>query len=131
MPDGLGVKVNGTVVTKATRYPTDLLNIFLFIAPNLIDENSSLEVARNIALSLYGSGYFRNWPIGKNIISDLIADYVALEVLESSKKRHSVHDKENYWSLTKLGKEVIKGAIRVQLEEGIVPIDNDPTTERE
>ena len=89
----------------------------------MIDENSSIEIARNIALNLYGTGYFKNWPVGRNIISELIADFVALEVLEPSKKKHSVHDKENYWSLTRLGKEVIKRARRIKLEEGITSVE--------
>lgn len=109
----------------ATKYSTTLLDIYLAIAPNLIDENPSIEVARNIALNLHGTGYFNNWPVGKNIASNLIADFVALEVLETSKKKHSVNDKENYWTLTKLGKDVMKRARRIQLEEGIVTQDSE------
>ena len=103
----------------ATVHETDLLIVFLAIAPNLINENSSVEIARNIALEIVGTGYYKDWPIGRNITSDLIADFVALDILEASKKKHSVHDKENYWSLTTLGKQVLKRARRIQLEEGI------------
>lgn len=116
---------------SAIKYKTNLLDIYLAIAPNLIDENASIEVARDISLSLYGTGYFKNWPIGSNITSGLIADFVALEVLETSKKKHSVNDKENYWSLTKLGKEVMKRARRIQLEEGIVINDEGATSASE
>ena len=94
------------------------------IAPNLINENSSTEVANNIALHFEGTSYFKPWPIGRNIVSGLIADYVALDVIEPSKKKHSVHDKESYWSLTKLGKQVLKRARRIQLEEGL-PTDDE------
>lgn len=114
----------------ATKYPTNLLDVFLSIAPNLINENSSIDIARNIALGLYGIGYFKNWPIGKNIVSNLIADYVALEVIEPSKKKHSVNDPENYWCLTKIGKEVLKRARRIQLEEGIIAPDKEATNEK-
>jgi Domain of unknown function (DUF4062) len=110
---------------EATKYPTNLLNIYLAIAPNLIDENASIDIARNISLDLHGTEYFHIWPVGKNITSSLIADFVALEVLETSKKKHSVNDKENYWSLTKLGKEVMKRARRIQLEDRILTNDND------
>ncbi len=104
---------------------TDLLEIFLATAPYLINENSSIGVARNIALHLVGTGYYQNWPIGRNIASGLIADFVALDVVEASKKKHSVHDKEDYWSLTSLGKQVLKRARRIKLEEGIPTSDDE------
>ena len=109
---------------SAEKHKTQLLEIFLSIAPNLINENSSTEVANNIALHFEGTSYFKPWPIGRNIVSGLIADYVALDVIEPSKKKHSVHDKESYWSLTKLGKQVLKRARRIQLEEGL-PTDDE------
>ncbi|WP_339505570.1 DUF4062 domain-containing protein [Pseudomonas sp. RL_105y_Pfl2_101] len=108
----------------ATWQKTDLLDLFLAAAPNLINENSSIGVARNIALHLVGTKYYQNWPIGRNITSGLLADFVALEVVETSKKKHSVHDKDDYWCLTVLGKQVLKRARRIKLEEGI-PTDDD------
>ena len=107
----------------AERYKITLLDMFLDIAPNLINERSSIEIAQNLALSIVGTKYYKNWPIGKNIISKLIADYVALDVIEPSRKKHSVHDKDDYWSLTKIGKQVLKRARRIQLEEGISSAD--------
>ena len=103
----------------ADEYEETLLEIFMVIAPYLIDENSSFEIAKNIAFDLVGSGYYKNWPIGTNRISGIVTDFVALDVLEPSKKKHSVHDENTYWSLTKLGKQVLKRARRIQLEEGI------------
>src|SRR5690554_1661607 len=50
---------------NSKRYPTNLLDIFQSIGPNLIDENTSVEIARNLALSLYGTGYFKSWPVGR------------------------------------------------------------------
>lgn len=98
-----------------------LLDIFLSIAPNLINENSSIEIARNLALSLFGTGYYKNWPIGKNKITEYIADFVALDIIEPSKKKHPVSDENSYWTLTRIGKQVLKRSRRIQLEEGIVP----------
>ena len=42
---------------EAERYEVTLLDVFHSIAPNLLDENSSSEIARNIALSLAGTSY--------------------------------------------------------------------------
>ncbi len=103
----------------AEDYGRTLLNIFLVSAPNLIHENSSIEIARNIALSILGTSYHNFWPIGKNITSELIADFVALDLMEPSKKKHSVSDENSYWSLTRLGKQVLKRSRRIQLEDGI------------
>lgn len=103
----------------AEKHTRTMLQLFLSVAPNLIHESSSLEIARNLALPIVGTGYYKNWPIGKNRISDLIADFVALELLETSKKKHPVSDENSYWSLTKIGKEVLNRSRRIQLEEGI------------
>lgn len=104
---------------SAQPFIQTLLEIFLIIAPDLIDENDSKEIAKNIAFEQIGNDYHNFWPIGANKISGLIADYVALDLIEPSKKKHSVNDENTYWSLTKLGKQVLKQARRIQLEEGI------------
>ena len=109
----------------AERYKKTLLDMFLDIAPNLINERTSLEIAQNIALAEVGPKHYKRWPIGRYITSKLIADYVALDVIEPSRKKHSVHDKDDYWSLTKLGKQVLKRARRIQLEEGISTVDEE------
>ncbi|NMG30369.1 DUF4062 domain-containing protein [Aromatoleum evansii] len=112
---------------EATSYDCSLADVFHFSAPNLITENTSLGVAHNIALGLAGTGYFTNWPIGKNIVSDMIADLAALDLIEPSKKKHSVSDIDNYWSLTKLGKQVLKEFRRVRLEEGLKSVAEPPS----
>lgn len=105
----------------APVHTTSLADIFHCCAPNLINENTKLGVAQNVALRLSGTGYFTSWPIGSNITSELLADLASLDLIEPSKKKHSVSDKDDYWSLTKLGKQVLKVFRRVRLEEGLVP----------
>jgi hypothetical protein len=104
---------------SSRSFTQTLLEIFLIIAPNLIDENDSKTIAKNIAFEKVGNEYHNFWPIGNNKISGLIADFVALDLIEPSEKKHSVNDENTYWSLTKLGKQVLKQARRIQLEEGI------------
>ncbi len=103
---------------EAKSYTCSLADIFHYAAPKLISENTSLGVAQNIALKFTGD-YYNKWPIGTNVVSDMIADMAALDLLEPSKKKHSVNDTDDYWSLTKLGKQVLKEFRRVRLEEGI------------
>ncbi|MBV7568880.1 DUF4062 domain-containing protein [Pseudomonas sp. PDM27] len=96
-----------------------LADVFHWVAKNMIVENSSEDIGKNIALHLEGPSYALHFPIGKNIVIDILADLAALELVEPSKKKHSVSDTASYWSLTKLGKQVLKEFRRVLLEEGI------------
>jgi len=104
---------------EAKAYEQTLLELFMLIAPELIDEESSLGIAKTIAFELAGSNYHNDRPIGTNRITGITTDFVALEIIETSKKKHSVNDENTYWSLSKLGKQVLKRARRIQLEEGI------------
>ena len=103
----------------AERFTKTLLEIFLYIAPNLLSENTTKGVADNIAYRVAGNKKFHIWPIGKSLIEHLMAQLAALELVEPSKKKHPVSDKETYWTLTTLGKQVQKRSIRIQLEAGI------------
>lgn len=107
----------------ASSHQLTLLEIFVAVAPTLIDENSSLGISTDLAFEQVGNKYFKKWPIGSNRITGIVADFVALDVLESSKKKHSVHDDNQYWTLSKLGKQVLKRARRIQLEEGIQTVE--------
>ncbi|QOD12585.1 DUF4062 domain-containing protein [Psychrobacter sp. 28M-43] len=98
------------------KYKTELFSIFNYIAPSLINEGSNLRIAQDIALNLHGTSYYQNIPIPTNTISDIIADFVALDVIEPSRKKHAVSDKEKYWTLTNFGRDFIKSARRSALE---------------
>jgi hypothetical protein len=104
---------------NALKFDTTLADLFHYAALNLISENTPLGVAQNLALRLNGTEYYKEWPIGTNIVSGIIADFAALDLVEPSRKKHSVNDTNDYWSLTKLGKQVLKQFRRVRLEEGI------------
>jgi hypothetical protein len=98
-----------------------LADIFEYAAPYLLNENTSLGFAHNVALECVGTGYFKNWPVGKNITSEMIGDLVALDLVEPSRKKHTVADTDSYWSLA-LGRQVLKELRRVKLEEGIASL---------
>ncbi|WP_186110684.1 DUF4062 domain-containing protein [Burkholderia gladioli] len=103
----------------AEKFKLSLGDIFRYCAPSLINENTNSGIAKNIALNLVGTGYFQNFPIGSNIITEVIADLSSLDLIEPSKKKHSVKDTDDYWSLTKLGNQVLKEFRKVLLEEGL------------
>lgn len=114
----------------APSFTRTLLELFLAAAPNLISENSTEEVAKNVSHSIVGTKYHHFWPFGKVNTEHLIADFVALDLVEPSKKKHPVSDKSSYWTLTKLGKQLNKRSRRIQLEEGI-NTSSDNTTDEE
>jgi hypothetical protein len=114
---------------EAQKFSRTLADLFQFVAPNLISENSSGGVSKNIGLKLVGITYHDPWPVGANIVSDIIADFAALELVEPSKKKHSVNDQNDYWSLTKMGKQVLRELRRVRLEEGLAPVDEADETD--
>lgn len=103
----------------ATKHTRTLLQLFLAAAPNLILENTTEGIAANVSYSIVGTKYYKSWPFGKVNTEHLIADFVALDLVQPSKKKHPVSDKSLYWSLTKLGKQVQKNSRRIQLEQGI------------
>lgn len=104
-----------------------LLQIFQAIAPNLLGENHNLEIARDVALHFAGEKSYRNdWPVPSNHLANWITDLHALELVETSKKKHPVSDKKDYWTLSKKGREVIGSIRKLQLMAGIAEKEEEP-----
>jgi hypothetical protein len=110
---------------EAEIFPVSLAQIFAYCAPSLIVESDNLSIAQAIALHKVGTGYFKDFPVGSNIVAELISDLVALDLVEPSKKKHPVSDKTHYWSLTKFGKDVHKAFRRVLLEESLPSVSDE------
>jgi hypothetical protein len=110
----------------AELFEVSLADVFAYCAPNLILENDNLRISQNIAIHKVSTDYFKNFPVGSNIVAGLISDLVALDLVEPSKKKHPVSDKTHYWSLTKFGKDVHKAFRRVLLEERLPSIPDEP-----
>lgn len=113
----------------ADKYQTSLFSIFKHIAPNLINESSNLKISQDIALGLHGVNYCQKIPVATNIVLGLITDFVALEVIEPSKKKHPVSDTGQYWTLTGLGEAFIKRARRIELESNSKSSGDDQASE--
>lgn len=104
-----------------------LLQIFQAIAPNLLGENHTLEIANDVALQFGGEKPYREeWPVPNNHLSSWITDLHALELVETSKKKHPVSDKKDYWSLSRKGREVIGSIRKLQLMAGISEKEEEP-----
>lgn len=110
---------------EAKNYPATLLDVFDGVAPKLQIENSISSMAKNLALHISGrTSYYKYWPIGDNRISAWAADFAALELIEPSKKEHPPSDKEQYWTLTDLGRQLLKRSRKIALAKGLGS-DND------
>ena len=101
-----------------------LYDIFSYIAPVLISEASSISIGKQIALQHYHVGNdSRSYPIPKNYVEQWISDFACLKLLHPSSKKHSVSDKNEYWSLTELGLEIHADLRRLALSLGNKPDD--------
>lgn len=95
---------------------TTLQEIFILIAPELMQEKTSIEINTFLAFALKKKAdrsLRSKSPLPKNVVSKWLADLAALGVIEPSKKKHAVSDKSEYWQLTNFAKELFK-SIRLQ-----------------
>nr|WP_284702299.1 DUF4062 domain-containing protein [Herbaspirillum aquaticum] len=104
--------------SEAESFETNLADIFEYIAPYVLTENSIEGIAKNIALGLSGTGYHANFPVPRNVTTDLVADFVALGVLVPSTKKHSVSDTSAYYTLSPLGLKINHHIRRFGLQHG-------------
>ncbi|WP_440221760.1 DUF4062 domain-containing protein [Dokdonella sp. MW10] len=98
-----------------------LFHIFSQLAPEMM-----VEISVNTASTFLGImnkpkdelELSPDAPIGLNRVSLLFADLACLDLVEPSKRKHQVADKESYWSLTQEGIDLLKlhRAIRLEAE---------------
>lgn len=48
-----------------------------------------------------------NWQLEQNSFDKIKVQLVALKLIEKSRKKHGVHDKSTYWSLTPYGEHYV------------------------
>ncbi|TCT42651.1 uncharacterized protein DUF4062 [Vibrio crassostreae] len=98
----------------------DLLRIFKAIAPSIIGESDTPMMSANIAVYFGDMNYHRDYPVPINHFNSWMADFVALGLIEPSKRKHKVSDTKDYWSLTSEGKEFMGSIRKLELERGVV-----------
>lgn len=99
-------KVNWDIEVK-----TNLFRIFSQLAPEMMVETSIDHASYYLALVNKPKSTLKvsdTAPIAVNHIRLIFADLVSLGLIEPSKKKHPVADKQSYWSLSKEGIEVLK-----------------------
>jgi hypothetical protein len=101
------------------KRPTDLLEIFRYVAPELVVERSVEDISVFLAVMYKGAKLQQvsvSFPIASNHVKSLMVDMQALGVVEPSKRKHAVADKSEYWCLTDLGAELLKLERRKRLQ---------------
>lgn len=98
---------------------TNLFKIFSQLGPEMMVEMSVHQASNYLALmnkpeSLAATS--PTAPVAVNHVRLLFADLASLELIEPSKKKHPVADKDAYWSLTSEGLDVLKLHRAMRLE---------------
>ena len=89
----------------------NLFEIFCQLAPEMMVEIATDEASRYLALMNKPDEHMvtsPTAPIAINHVKILFADLASLDLVEPSKKKHPVADKDTYWALTQEGIEVLK-----------------------
>jgi len=122
IPKTLSMRERGKS-TWDIKVETNLFKIFSQLAPEMMVETSTGHASTYLALmnkprpDLVTSS---TAPIASNHVKMLFADLASLDLVEPSKKKHPVADKDAYWSLTEEGIEVLKLDRATRLEAAAV-----------
>ena len=103
-----------------------LLFIFERIAEITEDESDEQNINQQIKLGIptpEGHTISSEHPLPTNFISNWLADLTSLDLVEISKKKHAVSDKNSYWSLSPKGRALNKNIRKNKL------LANIPSTE--
>jgi hypothetical protein len=92
------------------KVDVNLYRIFVSLGPELYIEKSVTDSSDFIAkMSKPAKTTVSDtFPVARNEVKKLFADFNALGLVEPSKRKHPVADKNEYWSLTTEGVEVLK-----------------------
>lgn len=84
-----------------------LYGYFILIAPEILVEYEVENVAKYLAMHVRKDESRNADIVPVNHVRSLLADFVALDLVMPSVRRHSVADQGEYWTLTERGKELL------------------------
>lgn len=97
-----------------------LYRIFRLLAPEMMIEKTTEDIVTYIGLTLRPDKNRQRhdkYPVPENVVRICISDFIALGLFEPSQRRHTVSDKNEYWTLTDIGREVYADIRRAMLEK--------------
>lgn len=109
IPKTLGLREKGKP-TWDHKVATTLHTIFTSLAPELLVEKSVVDAGYFLAFMNKPQKFelSTTFPIASNSMKALFADFHSLGLVEPSKKKHPITDKNDYWCLTDDGTEILK-----------------------
>ncbi|WP_439826780.1 DUF4062 domain-containing protein [Aeromonas caviae] len=109
-----------------------LQRIFLTLAPEMLIDMSIQQMATYIAqmfFSLQPKDFRTEWPMPSNSVKDWMADFSVLGLVKPSEKKKPVSDKDEYWTLTEKGKELLRVVRRRILKLGATETNAERSNE--
>jgi hypothetical protein len=97
--------------------------LFDILAPSLLTEASVKSTSAYLALMVRADESRTSDIVALNQVQELFADFMALDLVMPSTRKHSVKDAHEYWSLTEFGKDLHKMQRRRKLMDEV----NRPT----
>lgn len=111
--------------------PTTLFELFRILAAEMLVDISIADMSRFTAQMVCGiepQDFRTDWPLPSNSVKEWMADFATLELVTPSKKKKPVSDKNEYWTLTKRGQEVLSAIRLMLLEKPLKPRDNSKSS---
>lgn len=109
--------------------PVSLAYLFELLAPMMLVEYDVETIAKFVALHVRTGKTSNIVPL--NVVSGFLSDLAALGLVEPSPRKHSVHDKNEYWTLTQMGRDLSTWTRRRRLETGSASSTTDPAESEE
>ncbi|QJP95106.1 DUF4062 domain-containing protein [Pseudomonas fluorescens] len=97
----------------------DLLSLFLCLAPEMLVEISTSEIAEHAAVVLCGipeKDLRDEFPVPTNAVKEWMADFATLGLVKPSEKKKPIKNTNEYWTLAEQGKSILGAIRRAQLE---------------
>ena len=111
------VKRNGESDWVAAE-PIPKSHLFTILAASMVVEASVEVITRLLLTNTHAIGFEDERPrmLPANERNALLAEFMALDLMEPSTRRHPVADKTEYWTLTDRGRELLKSRKRASFE---------------
>jgi hypothetical protein len=124
-----GVSYRYTMYDSWQTARTTLFDAFLSVGSGLMVESSIEEMANSLAMDLREDND-KPWDIAAhNQVQSLMADFLTLELVEPSTRKHPVSDKNEYWSLSPFGLQALKEIRTALLDPGSTDRVKDDSSE--
>lgn len=103
-----GVRVTGESGWVPAK-PLTMRRLFKVLAAGMVNEMSKADISRHIVVhSRPKTSRKKVTAIPDNTRDGLLANFMSLDLMQPSTRRHPVADKSEYWALTDLGRDLLK-----------------------